>query len=123
MQRLRRTLKSFRFAAQGIAYLMRTQPNFLVHCLAAALVVAFAVVLGTPPAETAVLVLTIGTVLVCEAFNTALEAVVDLASPAHHELAGIAKDVAAGGVLISAVVASIVGLLILGPRLLRFLLA
>ena len=122
MRHLRRILKSFSFATEGLGYLLRTQSNFWVHCLVAALVVLFAVMLRTDPAETAVLLLAIGLVLVCEAFNTGLEAVVDLASPAHHPLAKVAKDVAAAGVLVAAVVAALTGLLILGPRLLAALL-
>jgi len=64
----------------------------------------------------------IGLVMVGEAFNTALEAVVDLASPAVHPLARIAKDVSAAGVLIAAMLAAVTGLLVLGPRLIALLL-
>ena len=117
LRRLRRTVKSFAFAGQGLAYLLRTQPNFAVHCLAAALVVGFAAALGSSRAETAVLILTIGLVLVCEAFNTALEALVDLTSPEYHRLAKVAKDVAAAAVLIAALVSVAVGLVVIGPRL------
>ncbi len=117
MRPLRRTAWSFRFAGQGLRYLLRSQPNFVVHCLAAALVVVLSVLLGLSPVEVGLLLLTIGSVLVCEAFNTALEAVVDLASPEYHELAKIAKDVAAAGVLIAAIVAALVGLSVVGPPL------
>ncbi|MDP8923848.1 MAG: diacylglycerol kinase family protein [Chloroflexota bacterium] len=116
---VRRILRSFGFAAQGIVYLFRTQPNFWVHTLAAVLVVVFAIWLGTTTAETGVLLLAIGMVLAAEAFNTAVEAIVDLASPEYHRLARIAKDTAAGGVLIAAVVAALVGLAVLGPKLLQ----
>jgi diacylglycerol kinase (ATP) len=118
VRHLRRVAKSFHFAGHGLTYLVRTQPNFWVHCLAAVLVVLFALGLGTSSAETGVLILSIGLVLTCEAFNTALEAVVDLASPGFHPLAKLAKDVAAAGVLIAAVTAAFVGLAVLGPRLL-----
>ena len=114
-----RILRSFGFAAQGLAYLFRTQPNFWVHTLAAVLVLAFGVWLGTTPAETGVLFLAIGVVMAAEAFNSALEAVVDLASPEYHPLARIAKDAAAGGVLIAAFAAALVGLVVLGPRLVQ----
>ena len=114
-----RILRSFGFAAQGLAYLFKTQPNFWVHTLAAVLVVVFSVWLGTTPAETGVLFLAIGIVMAAEAFNSALEAVVDLASPEHHRLARIAKDTAAGGVLIAAFAAAVVGLVVLGPRLVQ----
>lgn len=120
---LRRVVKSFHFAVEGLVYLLRTQPNFVVHCSAALFVTTLAVVLGTTPLETAMLLLTIALVLVCEAFNTALEALVDLASPHYHPLAKIAKDVAAAGVLLAALVAAAVGLVLLGPRLLGRLVA
>jgi len=115
---LRRILRSFGFAAQGIAHVFLTQPNFWVHALAAVLVVAFASWLGTTPAETGVLILAIGVVLAAEMFNTACEAMVDLMSPEYHELARVAKDAAAGAVLICACAAALVGLVVLGPRLL-----
>ena len=100
---------------------MRTQPNFRVHLAAAVAVVAVALGVGAPAIEVAALVLAIGLVMVGEACNTAVEAVVDLASPAVHPLARIAKDVAAAGVLIAATLAAVVGFVILGPRLLALL--
>ena len=118
VQPIGRIVRSFRFAGEGLAYLLRTQPNFWVHCFAAALVAVFAVALQTPPAETGVLVLAVGLVLAFEAFNSALEAVVDLASPEYHVLAKVAKDTAAAGVLLAAIAAAVVGLVVLGPRLL-----
>lgn len=118
---LSRTLRSFGYAAAGLWYLARTQPNFRVHFAVAVAVVAVAIGVGAPAVEIAVLVLAIGLVMVGEACNTAVEAVVDLASPAVHPLARIAKDVAAAGVLIAATLAAVVGLLILGPRLLALL--
>ena len=118
VQPIGRIVRSFRFAGEGLAYLLRTQPNFWVHCFAAALVAVFAVALQTPPAEAGVLVLAVGLVLAFEAFNSALEAVVDLASPEYHVLAKVAKDTAAAGVLLAAIAAAVVGLVVLGPRLL-----
>ncbi len=115
---LTRIVRSFRFAGEGVTYLLRTQPNFWVHCLAAAVVIVFAMALGAPAAEAGVLILAIGLVLACEAFNSAIEAVVDLASPDYDPLAKIAKDTAAAAVLLVAFAAAMVGLLVLGPRLL-----
>ena len=117
VQPIARIVRSFRFAGEGLAYLLRTQPNFWVHCLAAVLVVVFIVALGTPAAEAGVLVVAIGLVLACEAFNTAVEAIVDLASPEYRPLAKVAKDTAAAAVLIVAIAAAAVGLIVLGPRL------
>lgn len=118
---LRRTLRSFGFAGAGLAYLLQTQPNFRVHLAATVLVLAAALGLGASAAETGVLLLTIGLVLVAEAINTALEAVVDLACPEIHPLAKTAKDVAAAAVLLAAGVAVAVGLIVLGPRLVALL--
>jgi diacylglycerol kinase len=73
--------------------------------------------LHLPARDWAILVLTIALVWSAEFFNTAIEAVVDLASPANHPLARTGKDVGAAAVLIAALAAVIVGLLILGPPL------
>lgn len=113
-----RTLRSFGFATAGIGYLVRTQPNFRVHLLATVAVLGVALLVGASNVEIAVMLLAIGLVLLGEACNSALEAVVDLASPEIHPLAKIAKDVAAGGVLLAAVIAAATGLIVLGPRLL-----
>ena len=120
---LGRTLRSFGFAGAGLLYLVRTQPNFRAHLLATVAVVVTALAVGSPALELAILVLAIGMVLVAEAMNTALEALVDLASPEVHPLARIAKDVAAAGVLLAAIVAAGAGLLVLGPRLLALFAA
>jgi diacylglycerol kinase len=108
---------SFRFAFAGISYLFRTQRNARIHGAVAIIVCLLAAWLRVTRVEWAILVLTIACVLILEGLNTALEAVVDLASPQVHPLAKIAKDVTAGMVLVAAVAAVIVGLLILGPPL------
>lgn len=73
--------------------------------------------LKLPARDWAVLVLTIAMVFMAEFINTAIEAVVDLASPVHHPLGKVGKDVGAGAVLVAALAAIIIGLLILGPPL------
>ena len=105
-----------------MSYLVRTQPNFRVHLVAAAAVLAVSFGVGVTIVEMAIMVLAIGLVLVAEAMNTAIEAVVDLASPAIHPLARIAKDVAAAGVLVAAGIAALTGLVVLLPRLRALLL-
>jgi diacylglycerol kinase len=112
-----RFLRSFGFAFAGLVHLFRTQRNARVHVAVAAVACAAAAWAGIGRAEWAVLVLTIAGVLVLEALNTAIEAIVDLASPRYHPLAKAAKDVAAGMVLLAAIAAGVVGLLILGPPL------
>ena len=79
--------------------------------------------MGLDRTEWAIIALTIGIVLAAEAFNTVAEAVVDLVAAEYHPLAKVAKDVAAGAVLVMAIAAVIVGLLILGPPLWRALFA
>ena len=112
-----RIARSFRFAAAGVGYLFRTQRNARIHALVGTAAIGVAAWLRIPRVEWAVLVLTIAAVVILEGLNTAIEAAVDLASPRQHPLAKVAKDVAAGMVLLAAVAAVAVGLLILGPPL------
>ncbi len=100
---------------------MRTQPNTWIHVSATAAVLLLGVLLRLPALHLAVLILTIGAVWTAELVNTAVETLVDLASPDHHPLAKISKDTAAAAVLASAIVSVLVGLLILGPPLLKLL--
>jgi diacylglycerol kinase (ATP) len=115
----RRILRSFGYAFAGIIAIVRTQPNFVVHLVAAATALMLAAMLEVPAGEVAILVLTISAVLAAEAFNTALEALADVVSPAIHPLVKRAKDVSAAGVLITAIGALCVGILLFLPRLLR----
>lgn len=108
---------SFRAALHGARHTLRTQPNAWIELAAVAVVTVAGIAFGIRPLEWAVLALTFGAVLALEAVNTALEAVVDLVSPDHHPLAGLAKDAAAGA-LIFMVLGSIgVALAVFGPRI------
>lgn len=109
--------RSFRHAFQGWWYVLQTQHNAWIHAVVATAVFATGLWLGLPARDWAVLVLTIAMVFAAEFLNTAIEAVVDLASPARHPLAKVGKDVGAAAVLIAALAAIGVGLLILGPPL------
>ena len=113
----RRTLRSFRFAAAGVAFLVRTQPNARVHLVVAAFVVAMAAWLRVGATAWAILLLDVALVLSLEAINTAVEFAVDLASPEYHALAKAAKDTAAAAVLVAAGLSVAVGGLVLGPPL------
>ena len=108
---------SFGFAVRGIIMVAWPQRNFRIHLLAAAVVSLTAWWLGCSRVEWAILLITMGFVLVSETMNTAIETVVDMVSPEYHELAGRAKDVAAGAVLLAAVTAVGVACVILAPRL------
>jgi len=114
---LTRRALSFRYAFAGWVYVLRSQPNAWIHAVATIAVVILVFWLGLSRIEWAILTLTIAFVWTAEFLNSALEAVIDLISPEYHPLAKIAKDVAAGAVLVSACAAVIVGLLILGPPL------
>jgi len=110
-------LDSFRHAAAGWWYVLRTQRNAWIHAVASTLVFVAGLWLGLNRIEWAVILVTIAIVWMAEFVNTALEAVVDLASPDLHPLAKIGKDVGAAAVLVGAATAVVVGLLVLGPRL------
>jgi diacylglycerol kinase (ATP) len=112
---LRLRAQSFRYAFAGWWYVIRTQKNAWIHALISIAVLLVALWLRLPPRDWAVLILTIAMVWSAEFLNTALEAVVDLASPAQHPLAKIGKDVGAAAVLIAALASVMIGLLILGP--------
>ena len=109
--------RSFYFAFAGLFHLFRTQRNARIHLLIAAAACGLATWLRISRAEWATLVLTIAAVIILEGLNTAMEAAVDLASPQLHPLAKVAKDLAAGMVLIAAIASIAVGLFILGPPL------
>jgi len=110
-------LKSFRYAITGWWYVVRTQRNAWIHAVVSLVVVVLAFWLQISRVEWSVIIVTIALVWTAEFLNTALEAVVDLASPGRHEQAKICKDVGAAAVLIAAGASVLVGLLILGPPL------
>ena len=113
---------SFRYAWAGIVYAVRTQRNFRIHLAIGLVALCLGVTLHIKPIEAAVVAITISAVLVMELMNTALESVVDLTvGQTYHELAKIAKDCAAGAVLISAIAALLVAGFIYLPPLLALL--
>lgn len=110
-------LRAFGYAFQGWWHVLRTQRNAWIHAVMTVLVALVAAWLKLPARDWAVLILTIALVWTAEFINTSIEAIVDLASPEHHPLAKVGKDVGAAAVLIAALSAVLVGLLILGPPL------
>jgi diacylglycerol kinase len=111
--------KAFYRAGSGLARTVTTQRNMKIHLLATAAVLALAGLLELSREEWLFLLLAIFLVLVAEALNTAVETVVDLVSPGPNPLAGRAKDIAAGAVLLAALHAVVAGALIFGPHLQR----
>jgi diacylglycerol kinase len=110
---------SFRYAFAGIGYGLRTQRNLRIHVAIAVAVGVAGLWLGLSWWEWTAVALSVGFVLVAEMFNSALEAIVDLASPGPRPLAKVAKDAAAGAVVLAALTAVVVGLLVFGPHLAR----
>ena len=110
-------IAAFGHAFRGWWHVLKTQHNAWIHSVFATLVILTGLWVGLKPLDWAVIVLTIAMVFTAEFINTAIEAVVDLASPVHHPLAKVGKDVGAGAVLVSALAGVVIGLLILGPPL------
>jgi len=114
-------LQAISVALEGIKYVLITQPNAWIHG-AFTLVVFFAAgMLKLPRLEWVILLLTVGMVWVSEIFNTAIEIAVDVVSPEFDPKAKIIKDISAGAVLISVLVSILVGLLIFGPHLWKWI--
>lgn len=117
LKELKDRVRSFGYAWEGIVYLVKSQHNAWIHLIVTVLAIGVGFWLGISRSDWGLLVLAMMGVWMGEAVNTAVEAIVDMVQPDFHPMAKIAKDVAAGGVLLSAVAAAIVGLLILGPPL------
>ena len=115
----KRFRSSLRYAWSGVYYAVRSQRHVRFHLGAAVVVLVAGGLVGVAPVELAVLLVAITLVLTAELCNTAAEAIVDLVSPERHPLAKVAKDVAAGAVLVSAGGAVLVGLAIFLPRVVR----
>ena len=110
-------VKSFGYAFQGIAESFRTGRNFKVQLCFAVAAIVLGMAFRIEPVEWAAIAVCIGAVLGGECMNTAMEAIVDLASPDYHELAKRAKDCAAGGVLICAFASLAVAAFVFLPRI------
>jgi diacylglycerol kinase len=114
-------LYSFRCAIRGLALMLRSQHNAWLHAFASVCILVMGGLFRLTDGEWCWVILAIIAVWTAEALNTALEFLADAATPEFHPLVKCAKDVAAGGVLISAIGSVAIGLLVLGPHLLEFL--
>lgn len=108
INKIRRFLKSFKYAFKGVTSSILYERNMRIHMCAAFYVLIFMQFYDLSASEKAIIFLTIGSVISLEIINTAIEAVVDLCSPDYHTLAKKAKDLSAGAVLISAVISVLV---------------
>ncbi|MGG4217411.1 diacylglycerol kinase family protein [Paenibacillus jamilae] len=103
---------TFRYAAEGVIYALRTQVNMRIHVVVALLVIVAGLILHISRLDWLFVCMAIAIVMVAELINTAVEAAVDLISPDIHPLAKAAKDTAAGAVLLAAVFAVIIGIFV-----------
>lgn len=110
-------LRSFVYAWNGIVYTVRTQRNMRIHITLAVLAIALGIWLRISPVEFAMVFVAITGVVVSEMINTVAEACVDLVTQEYHPLARVAKDVAAGAVLLSAMLAVVIACFVYIPHL------
>ena len=110
-------VQSFRYAFRGVRLMLRSQHNAWIHAVASCCVLIVGGLCVLSGAEWCWIILAIMAVWTAEALNTALEFLADVASPDFHPLVEKAKDVAAGGVLISAFGSALIGIVVLGPHI------
>jgi diacylglycerol kinase (ATP) len=114
-------VESFRHAGRGVLFMLRTQHNAWIHAGMTGLVIAAGIVLQVSGGEWCWLVLAMASVWTAESFNTALEIIVDIASPEFQPAAGRAKDIGAGAVLLCSAGATVVGALVFLPHIFELL--
>lgn len=114
--KVRRLIDSFNFAVSGIIYTLKTQRNMKIHFIAAFLVLFLSLFLNFSRTELLLLIFAISLVIIAEMINTSIEKTIDLITDEYHPLAEIAKNVAAGAVLISAINSVVVAYLLLFDR-------
>ncbi|MDO4200144.1 MAG: diacylglycerol kinase family protein [Clostridia bacterium] len=105
-------LKSFKFAVKGILYTIKNEKNMRIHTVISFYVLLFSCFFHLSFVKYAVLFLTLGSVLTLEMINTSLEAIIDICSKEYNSVAKIAKDIAAGAVMISSVFAVLIGIML-----------
>ena len=113
--------ESFRYAFAGIAAVIRRERNMKIHLTVTALVIVFGLIFGITRIEWLICIGLFGLVMALEAVNTAVECVVDLVTEEKRPLAKLAKDAAAGALLIAAICAAVIGLIIFVPYLMSAL--
>ena len=116
---LHKRIKSFGYAFKGIASFIVKEPNAWIHCLAIITVSILGIYFNITTTEWCIVLLCFAMVLAAEAFNSAIERLVDFVSPDYHTIAGDVKDIAAGAVLICAIIAAIIGVIVFTPYFLE----
>lgn len=116
-------MRSFLYAWRGIKALPGSGSNFVIHLVAAILVIGAGFFFNLSSGEWWAVILCITIVLAAEAFNTAIELLVDMVQPDHDPRAGRIKDIAAGAVLITAMGAAAIGIMIFGTHIVAWIMA
>ena len=114
----RRLVESFNYAIEGLTSALQNEKHMKFHILSAILIVILAILTNASKVEILLVSISVAFVIITELINTAVEALVDLISPERHPLAKLAKDVAAGAVLVAAINAICVGYLLFYDKLL-----
>ena len=115
---MKKLLKSFKYAFDGIYTGIKEEQNMKIHITIMILVIIFGIMLKISKMEWIICIILFGLVISMELINTAIENTVDLVTKEKNEQAKIAKDVAAGAVLVSAIASAIIGLIIFVPKIL-----
>ena len=109
-------LRSFAFAWDGLKYCFITQLNFKIHLFLAAMAIFNGVCFRISKTEWMIIVFCIAAVLITEMLNTAIEKLADIVHQAYHPGIKLVKDIAAGAVLIAAIISAIIGAIIFFPK-------
>ena len=113
---------SFKYAIEGIESAFKTEQNLKIHFIVMAIVIVLGILLKINYIEWAICFLLFGFVITAELLNTAIEVTVDLAMPQKNDKAKLAKDIAAGAVLVSSITAILVGIVIFLPKIINLFL-
>ena len=118
-QEYKKLINSFKYAIEGIISSFKTERNMKIHVLAMIVVIALGLFFKLNKVEWCFIIIAIASVISAELFNTAIETVVDMVSPERNPKAKLAKDIAAGAVLVVAIGAVIIGFIIFEPQIIN----
>lgn len=118
-QEYKKLINSFKYAIQGFISSFKTERNMKIHIFAMIIVIILGIIVKLSPIEWCICTIIIALVICAELFNTAIETVVDIASPEKNEKAKLAKDISAAAVLALAIGAIVIGIIIFVPKLIN----
>lgn len=119
MINFRNLVKSFKYAIKGLSYVFRHEQNFRIQAVLGVTIILLTLFLKIPVTQAAILILVVIMVLVLELFNTVTERLIDVLRPRLHHYVEVIKDLTAAAVFIASLGAIVIGLLIIGPYILR----